>query len=200
MFVAHLVLAPLTLAQVPEALALDAAALGGLWTAEGYTREIDSPNSDLLLLQAVPLANAPTPHQPPLSLALGCAWAIVEEAHITVLAVHPDYQRQGLGQLMLWALLQAACDRHLERATLEVRVSNQAAIALYTKFGFKIAGTRKRYYQDNGEDALVLWLNGLHQPAFQHCLANWQNQLRDRLQPQWHCPLLLAPREPGQSS
>jgi len=186
MFVPHLSLAPLTQAALPAALALDEAALGGMWSADGYLREIDSPNSDLLILQ--PISPATANSLPPL-LALGCAWAILEEAHITLLAVHPDYQRQGLGQLMLLALLTAACDRQLERATLEVRVSNQAAIALYTKFGFQVAGTRKRYYQDNGEDALVLWFNGLHHPDFRDRLADWHTQLSDRLHSHhWHYP------------
>ena len=168
-----LLLTPLTPELLPAALELDRLSLGNLWTAEGYLREISSPNSDLLIF----LEHTETPAV----IALGCAWAILEEAHITIVAVHPDVQRQGIGQAMLLALLIAAYQRGLERATLEVRVSNQAAIALYKKFGFREAGRRKRYYQDNGEDALILWRGGIHHPEFPERLDQWQREVSDRL-------------------
>lgn len=166
-------ISPLTTDLLPTALALDQKSLGGLWSADAYQREIESPNSDLLVL---------SDGSHPSSLkALGCSWAILEEAHITLLAVHPAHCRQGLGQAMLYALLEAAYIRQLERATLEVRVSNGAAIALYKKFGFREAGKRKRYYQDTGEDALILWRSGLHHPDFSEQLQQWQQEVRDRL-------------------
>jgi ribosomal-protein-alanine N-acetyltransferase len=74
-----------------------------------------------------------------------------------------------------------ACKRKLERATLEVRVSNQIAIFLYKKFGFKVAGRRKNYYQKMGEDALILWRSDLHRPEFVQELEKWGKQVRDRL-------------------
>ena len=112
---------------------------------------------------------------------MGCFWAILDEAHITLLAVHPQYQRQGLGQAMLLALLVAASDRGLERATLEVRASNHSALSLYQKFGFKLAGRRRRYYKDTNEDGLILWRGDLQQPEFQSTLATWYKIVRDRL-------------------
>ncbi|GAB4318817.1 MAG: hypothetical protein OHK0047_00550 [Leptolyngbyaceae cyanobacterium] len=224
----------LTSDQIPAALELDQRALGGLWSWDGYQREIDSPNSDLLVFkqkaeskpslvispsslaedkgrrtnepsivmgkgqrikdQELEIQNPkskiqnPTPHSP--LLALGCSWAIAEEAHITLLAVDLAYQQQGLGQAMLYALLTAAYQRQLERATLEVRVSNQAALALYTKFGFREAGRRKRYYQDTGEDALVLWRGGIQHPNFPQELQQWQKMVGDRLsQAKWELAL-----------
>lgn len=175
----------LTPQDLTAALDLDRRCLGGLWNLDGYQREIDSPNSDLLVLQRLEALNTRplTPDTRHLStlLAIGCSWTILEEAHITLLAVDLDYQRQGLGQVLLYCLLKAAHDRGLERATLEVGVSNQAAIALYEKFGFQIAGRRKRYYAKTGEDALVLWRGGLHHPHFPATLANWQQAASDRL-------------------
>jgi len=112
---------------------------------------------------------------------MGCLWGILDEAHITVMAVHPDVKRQGLGQAMLLALLERARLRGLERATLEVKASNQPAISLYQKFGFKVAGTRKGYYQDTGEDALILWLSGLQYPKFQQTWADLAQLVRSRL-------------------
>jgi ribosomal-protein-alanine N-acetyltransferase len=150
-------LSSLTIAQIPAAVALDQCCLGGIWTEDGYLREIESPNSDLLVLT--------TPENPEL-LGLGCLWSILDEAHITLLMVHPDYRGQGLGSQLLGALLHAARKRGLAWATLEVGVTNTAAIALYQKFGFQTIGTRKGYYQ-TGEDALILWRKGLQAEDFQ---------------------------------
>ena len=142
---------------LPAVLELDQVCLGGLWTEAGYRREIDSPNSDLLAL----LANDHV-------IGLGCVWAILDEAHITTLAIHPDYHRRRLGQFLLIQLLLRAEQRALTHATLEVRTSNQRALSLYQKFGFHTAGRRKRYYKD-GEDALILWCK-LQTPDFQERL------------------------------
>lgn len=172
-------LLPLTDTLLLSAVELDQRSLGGLWTLEGYRRELESPNSDLLVLQS---------SQPPLQaeesadlLGLGCLWAILDEAHITILTIDPGYQRQGLGQVMLYALLVSAWQRKLAWATLEVRVSNQPAVSLYRKFGFQDVGRRRRYYQDTGEDALILWRKDLQQTEFQKILAEWQRQVGDRL-------------------
>lgn len=181
-------LQPLTADRLPAALELDQKCFGGLWTAEGYQRELDSPNSELLVFSAVPddqtdsakVASEYTLAHP--LLGLGCYWAILEEAHITILAIEPSCHRQGLGQALLYALLASAHQRGLERATLEVRASNQAALSLYSKFGFQVAGQRRRYYQDTGEDALVLWRGGLQYPQFPQQIRDWYQQSNDRLQ------------------
>lgn len=181
-----------------SAVELDRLCFGGLWAIEGYRRELDSPNSDLLGLwtwetddceSAQNRAGTETPplQIPPTLIGIGCLWAILEEAHIIMLAIHPQFQGQGLGQALLLALLKSACDRQLERATLEVRESNLAAVYLYKKFGFKEAGRRKRYYEDTGEDALVMWRSGLEKPEFQQYLTVEKVQMCDRLhQKNWH--------------
>ena len=168
-----------TVQQVPEILALDRLCFGGIWSEEGYKREIDSPNSTILLLFLQ------EDNSEDKLLGIGCLWSIVEEAHITLLGIHPDYHRQGLGQLLLSALLQDAIDRKLERATLEVRTTNYAAIALYKKFGFKVAGRRKNYYPKTGEDAFLLWRSGLDKPEFLAELEGWKQKIWQQLTPQY---------------
>ena len=91
------------------------------------------------------------------------------------------YRGQGLGQALLYALLLLAQRRGLEWATLEVRASNQTAIALYQKFGFEQVGERRGYYPDTGEAALILWRKGLQRPEFQDCLEQWRLQIEQRL-------------------
>jgi [ribosomal protein S18]-alanine N-acetyltransferase len=158
---------------LPSMVELDRTSLGGIWTLSGYQRELDSPNSSLLILSL--------PTKPEIIIGLGCFWAILEEAHITLLAIHPDYQKQGLGKLLLYKLLEEAVQRQLERATLEVRVSNQSAIALYEQFGFRIAGQRKNYYPQTGESALILWRGDLQKPLFQEHLTQWREEILSRL-------------------
>jgi len=85
-------------------------------------------------------------------------WAISDEGHITNVAVHPDYRRMHLGSILVDMLIEQTRKEGLKRFTLEVRVSNHAAIALYEKFGFVSAGVRKGYYEDNNEDAMIMWL------------------------------------------
>lgn len=113
-----------------------------------------------------PIAYEPTAYEPTALhlLGTGCLWAILEEAHITTLAIEPAFQGQKLGQLLLTELLLCAHRRGLTRATLEVRTTNQPALKLYQKFEFKAAGIRKRYYSD-GEDAHILWRSGLQNEA-----------------------------------
>jgi len=86
-------------------------------------------------------------------------WVILEEAHITNLAVHPDYQRRQVGSSLLECLITEAKRGGASRMTLEVRFSNRAAQALYAKYGFVQRGKRTKYYSD--EDALIMWLDHL---------------------------------------
>jgi ribosomal-protein-alanine N-acetyltransferase len=193
----YLQLQLLTVDQLPAVVELDQRCLGGLWTIDGYQREIDSPNSDLIIWTRVNenenLETNPKELQFPKIvlkntsisqhevIGIGCLWAILEEAHITILAIDPDYQGKGLGEALLFQLLVSAWKRKLERATLEVKVSNQRAINLYQKFGFKEAGHRKGYYQDTGEDALILWRGDLHRPHFPQVLHQWYQEISLRL-------------------
>jgi ribosomal-protein-alanine N-acetyltransferase len=232
--VTFLELHPLKAEQLSAVVELDQLCFGGLWTRSGYERELDSSSSQLLVLEAAidgqesgfsrqssevltqnlaraDFQTAPTSQNS--LLGLGCFWSILEEAHITILAVHPDYQRQGLGQLLLYALLRDAKRRQLEWATLEVKPSNQAALSLYQKFGFSEAGRRRRYYKDTGEDALILWRRGLQTLEFEetltqcyrrveHYLSLWGWQLSDSWEAQIisskpfkESPGLTSPRE-----
>ncbi|MBD2386393.1 ribosomal protein S18-alanine N-acetyltransferase [Cylindrospermum sp. FACHB-282] len=175
MILLDLTIQSLTIEHLSALLELDLACFGGLWSLSGYQRELESPNSHFLGLFS-PLTGSRL-------LGMGCFWSILEEAHITILAVHPQYHRQGLGQVLLYSLLKTASDRGLERATLEVRATNEGAISLYEKFGLKIAGRRRRYYQDNDEDALIFWRSDLQQPEFSATLATWHTIVSDRLSP-----------------
>ena len=84
-------------------------------------------------------------------------WKIVNEAHVTNLSVHPDYQNKKLAHRLLLSTIDECYQSKIKFLTLEVRESNEKAIHLYEKFGFKSLGLRKKYYQDNNEDAYIMW-------------------------------------------
>lgn len=86
-------------------------------------------------------------------------WQIIDEGHITNIAVHPEYRCTGIGSALMEALLTAAGERGITALTLEVRRSNYEAQALYKKYGFTEGGMRKAYYADNKEDAIIMWMH-----------------------------------------
>lgn len=84
-------------------------------------------------------------------------WKIGDEGHITNVAVAPEHRRKRIGDTLVAVLIEVTEEDGIRSHTLEVRKSNQAAIRLYEKHGFKTEGERKSYYKDNGEDALIMW-------------------------------------------
>ena len=97
-------------------------------------------------------------------------WLIGQEAHITTLAVHPDHQRQYIGERLLINNILQSRAMGARWLTLEVRASNEAAQKLYSKYGFKSLGVRPRYYQDNLESALVFWSENIETQQFKQLL------------------------------
>jgi ribosomal-protein-alanine N-acetyltransferase len=91
-------------------------------------------------------------------------WVVVPEVQILAIATHPDFRGRGLGRRMLDHVLEAAVHAGCQLASLEVRASNAPAIALYQHAGFDVVHVRSRYYQDDGEDALVM-MKGLTAPS-----------------------------------
>ena len=108
-------------------------------------------------------------------------WMMVDEAHITTLAVAPECQGQGLGEILLIALTELSLIENVKVLTLEVRQSNIVAQGLYGKYGFSERGIRPSYYSDDGEDALVMWSEELNSPAFEKRFGNLLTKLENRL-------------------
>jgi len=84
-------------------------------------------------------------------------WFILDEGHITNIAITPDYRGQNWGEFLLRSVMDKMLEQGMERMTLEVRVSNSKAQSLYKRLGFATAGIRKGYYADTGEDAMIMW-------------------------------------------
>jgi ribosomal-protein-alanine N-acetyltransferase len=136
---------------------LERASFKDPWTRRMYVHDItDNFMATYLVLKPPP----EIAHRLPSILAWGGFWLMVDEAHISTIASHPEYRGCGLGQLMIVALLEAAQARGAARATLEVRAFNLVAQRLYEKLGFARVGTRRSYYRD-GEAALIMTTPGL---------------------------------------
>lgn len=92
-------------------------------------------------------------------LAYAGMWLVLDEGHVLNVAVRPDVRRRGYGRLVFTSLIDTAMENGMTLMTLEVRRSNVAAQALYHACGFRDVGYRKRYYEDNREDALIMYLD-----------------------------------------
>ncbi len=174
-----------------DAVALDLQIFGGWWSLPSYQTEFQRSSSSLLGLWLQTNVDksgtvvGPTTVSLPRLIGISCLWRVLDEAHITILGIYPQYQGRGLGQALLVSLLQTAHHHQSARATLEVRASNAAAVALYTKLGFQTAGRRPQYY-DNGDDALILWQGSLQSSSFLRSLQQWQLDTEERLAV-WDC-------------
>lgn len=94
------------------------------------------------------------------------SWQIIDEAHITTIAVSPEFHRRKIGEALLKKTIDKCYENKIKYITLEVRESNVAAIKLYEKYGFKSLGVRKGYYQNNNENALIMWTENIFWDKF----------------------------------
>ena len=143
-----------------DIIALEARCFTNPTTREMLRYEVQS--SDVLHAYVMRPASGPAPpsadRQERGELVAWCAvWLIFDELHINTLAVHPDWRRRGLASQLLTHVLDDAVRLGADKATLEVRESNEGARRLYERFGFEVGGVRKEYYRQPVENALILW-------------------------------------------
>lgn len=143
---------PMVQADLPQVCAIEVDSFSMPWSAMLFDAELQNPDVCTWIVAAGDDDSV---------LAYGGFWKAVDEAHFTNLAVRRDQRRTGLGRALLQEILRVAKAKGCLRATLEVRPSNKAAVALYEQAGFSAAALRPRYYSDDGEDALLMWLTQL---------------------------------------
>lgn len=124
------------------------------------------------------------PDSPYPVVGYGGVWVTLDEGHITTIASAPQVRGRGVGELVLNGLIDAARELGARILTLEVRVSNSVAQRLYLKYGFEAKGTRRRYYTDNNEDALIMWTGSINTPEYQVRLHKLRTALAAKLQAQ----------------
>ncbi|MBN2796488.1 MAG: ribosomal protein S18-alanine N-acetyltransferase [Clostridia bacterium] len=139
----------MSLEDLNQVLVLEKACFHVPWTEEAFVSEL---TSNLLAHYIVLELDEKI-------VGYGGVWYIVDEGHITNVAIHPDYRQRGLGKMLVQAMIEDASKASIRQMTLEVRASNASAIGLYEKMGFESVGVRPKYYSDNQEDALIMWVS-----------------------------------------
>lgn len=118
------------------------------WSLDSIKKELNNPQAKYIIAQNLSTEEV---------IGFVGVWIILGEGDITNIAVSPKYRKQGIGSKLLVNLLEVCKSNNCEDITLEVRASNIPAQGLYKNFGFKEEGLRKKYYSDNGEDAVIMW-------------------------------------------
>lgn len=162
-----LTICPMTSADLEAVAEVERAAYAVGWPATAFENEIQNNR----LSRYVVLRRGDE------VVGFGGLWLLVDQAHIVTVAVKPGARRQGYGRMIVHALIEIAIDAHMDSATLECRVSNEAARALYRHYGFYEVGERKRYYADNGEDAVIMTTEALASPAYASRLDRLRREL-----------------------
>jgi ribosomal-protein-alanine N-acetyltransferase len=157
------------LTDLPEVETIERQSFSNPWPISAYAHEIrgSGPARYLVASLHAPPCPGNGAGRPPCVVGYGGIWMQYDEAHVSTVAVHPACRRQGIGERILVGLLDLALNAGAVEATLEVRVSNEAARALYEKYGFAVVGERRHYYSDNGEDALIMTTPQLGDPDWQ---------------------------------
>jgi len=119
------------------------------WSEVSFRREIENPQARYFVAREGEI------------LGFAGYWTLIDEAHITTIAVKPEARGKGTGRALMLTIIEDAAARGMTCATLEVRIGNVAAIRLYESLGFLNSGVRKNYYPDNREDAVIMWRYGL---------------------------------------
>jgi [ribosomal protein S18]-alanine N-acetyltransferase len=161
----RLSISPMTNFDVREVLRIETLAFSTSWPQNAFTSEInDNKLAHYVVGRLGEGAAAPI-------VAYGGIWVILEDSHITTIAVHPTWRGHKYGEQMLLYLLREAIQRSASWITLEVRESNEVAQNLYRKYGFTVVSTRRAYYSDNNENALVMWAGNLRGDLYRNRLA-----------------------------
>jgi len=189
---------PMQLDDIPEVSRVERRCFSNPWPESAYRRELRNPegNHYIVLRQRqkisaetqsvaeqrgrlllLPLLRKPERRNADPIIGFAGMWILFDESHVTTIGVAPEFRGQGLGELLLVNLFDAAMRRNGQWLTLEVRVTNRTAQALYEKYGFTRQGIRRHYYSDNGEDADIMWSSSLREPGYREHIERLRESL-----------------------
>lgn len=131
---------------IPGVLKVSTLSLKESWSIDSFTKELSNPLAKYIVAKFDDTV-----------VGFAGVWTILDEGHITNIAVHPNYRKQKIGSKLVKSLLDYCHSCNCNALTLEVRESNLPAQGLYKKYGFKEEGIRKNYYSDNKENAIIMW-------------------------------------------
>jgi ribosomal-protein-alanine N-acetyltransferase len=173
----RLEITPMTSDDIRAVLRIETLSFSSSWPPSAFHSEL---NDNKLAHYFV--GREPNPDGPPGEvIAYGGIWVILDDAHITTIAVHPDWRGKRYGEQMVVHLLRESIARGASWITLEARESNDVAQALYRKYGFTTVATRRAYYSDNGENAVVMWAGNLRGDLYRNRLDTLEAALDRKL-------------------
>jgi [ribosomal protein S18]-alanine N-acetyltransferase len=156
----RLSIAPMTSAEIPAVASIERASFSTVWPTDAFYNELSTNK----------LAHYFVGRIGDRLVAYGGIWVILEDSHVTTLAVDPEYRGRGFGEALLLRLIDEALERGAAWMTLEVRESNAVAQRLYRKYGFTTVTMRRGYYSDDNESALVMWAGNLKSDLYRNRL------------------------------
>ncbi|MZP29890.1 ribosomal protein S18-alanine N-acetyltransferase [Heliobacterium undosum] len=155
---------PMTVKDVDEVLAIEHVSFPTPWSRSAFVTELTESRLSHYWVCVEPAEKearvalfSAEPEKGERVIGYAGVWIILDEVHITTIAVHPERRGEGLGEALLEYIFFETAQLGGERITLEVRPSNTNALALYRKRGFQEVGCRRGYYTDTGEDAIIMW-------------------------------------------
>jgi len=192
---------PMTADDIAQVVDVERESFPSMWPQTAYRRELQNKVARYIVLSELREPSAPEPpgilgavrrivggeRAPGDEYLLGFigVWLMAGDAHIVTVAVREEYRRSGIGERLLIACMELAMASEQETITLEVRKSNEAAQALYTKYGFDRVGLRVRYYTDNNEDAVVMTTPDLRSPSYRAFVADLRRRHREEHPDLW---------------
>ncbi|MDZ4763276.1 MAG: ribosomal protein S18-alanine N-acetyltransferase [Chloroflexota bacterium] len=165
------------LTDVPQVVVIDSLSFDPPWSMRSYNFEVSESNYSHMVVLDRAVQPKPVPawrrllhNAPPVSdseiVAYGGLWHIMDEAHISTIASHPNFRGQGFGEMALAGMIRRSITLRASFLVLEVRVSNAVAQKLYVKYGFKTVGIKRNYYHNDGEDAYEMHLKLEDNPTY----------------------------------
>jgi len=151
---------------VEDVLKLERTCFGSGWTSTPFNRELD--RNDCAYFVAKENGQI---------IGYSGYWLLLEELHVTIMGVNPELRNKKTGQILLIKLIREGIKNGAKWSTLEVKATNIPAIKLYEKFGFTVMGRRKHYYQQDGQDALIMWTSELDSEVYQELLNNLEKEV-----------------------
>jgi len=149
-------IAPMSSADISVVLEIERRSFPTPWPRDAYVHELENNRTAVYMVA----------RREGIVVGFAGMWVVLDEAHITTIAVDPPQRGQGIGEALLIAMIERAHERGSRWIQLEVRRSNAVAQALYRKYGFRDVGVRRNYYSDNSEDAIVMWTGNIWEQAF----------------------------------
>lgn len=168
----HIIIEEMRNDDVTSVLRIEDAAFNSTWPDNAFRHELEENR----------LAHYFVARYQDIVVGFGGIWVVMEDSHITTIAVHPEHQGRKFGEALLLMLLSQAVQKNAAWMTLEVRISNTSAQRLYHKYGFTTVATRRGYYTDNQEDALVMWAGDLRGELYRTRLEALRRQLLEHIE------------------